>query len=82
MSVDAKGTDTFACPTTGTRETDSLACAGGHIRQVGTITVAIPVTHVTPTVGTANLFRVVGPGSRYHRERSTGMPRPGRARTV
>jgi type II secretory pathway pseudopilin PulG len=60
-SVDAAGTDTYACPTTGTRETDLLLCSAGHVRQVGTITVAIPVTHVTPTVGSANLFRVVGP---------------------
>ena len=32
------GTDTYACPTTGTRETDVLPCSGGHVRQVGTIT--------------------------------------------
>jgi len=62
-SVDAAGTDTYACPTTGTRETDLLLCAAGHIRQVGTVTVSIPVTHVTPTVGSANLIRVVGPAT-------------------
>jgi type II secretory pathway pseudopilin PulG len=62
-SVDAKVSDTYACPTTGARETDVLPCAGGHIRQVGTITVAIPVTHVTSTVGSANLLRIVGPGT-------------------
>ena len=56
-SVDAKVADTYACPTTGVRETDLLPCAGGHIRQVGTTTVAVPVTHVTATVGSANLLR-------------------------
>jgi type II secretory pathway pseudopilin PulG len=62
-SVDAAAADAYACPTTGTRETDLLLCSAGHIRQVGTITVAIPVSHVTPTVGSANLLRVVGPAT-------------------
>ena len=62
-SVDAKVADANACPTTGVRETDLLPCAGGHIRQVGTITVAVPVTHVTATVGSANLLRIVGPAT-------------------
>ena len=61
-SVAAKVTDTYACPTTGTRETDSLSCAGGHVRGAGTTTVSIPVTHVTSSVGAANLFRVVASG--------------------
>jgi hypothetical protein len=61
-SVTATGTDTYACPTTGTRETDSLSCVGGHVRAAGTTTVSIPVTHVTPTVGAANLLRIVASG--------------------
>jgi Tfp pilus assembly protein PilV len=61
-SVAAKGTDTYACPTTGTRETDSLPCVGGRVRAAGTTTVSIPVTHVTPTVGAAHLLRVVSSG--------------------
>lgn len=61
-SVAAKGTDTYACPTTGTRETDSLSCAGGHVRAAGTTTVSIPVTHVTSSVGSANLVRIVASG--------------------
>jgi Tfp pilus assembly protein PilV len=61
-SVAAKGTDTYACPTTGTRETDSLSCAGGHVRATGTTTVSIPVTHVTSSVGAANLVRIVASG--------------------
>jgi len=61
-SVAAKGTDTDACPTTGTRDTDSLSCAGGHVRDAGTTTVSIPVTHVTSAVGAANLIRIVASG--------------------
>jgi type II secretory pathway pseudopilin PulG len=62
-SVDAKLADAAACPTTGVRETDLLPCAGGHIRQVGTITVGVPVTHATLLVGSANLLRIVGPAT-------------------
>lgn len=61
-SVAAKVTDTYGCPTTGTRETDSLSCAGGHVRAAGTTIVSIPVTQVTPTVGAANLVRIVASG--------------------
>jgi type II secretory pathway pseudopilin PulG len=61
-SVAAKVTDTYACPTTGTREIDSLSCAGGHVRGAGTTTVSIPVTHVTSGVGAANLVRIVASG--------------------
>jgi len=62
-SVDAAGADAFDCPTTGTAETDLLACAAGHVRQVGAVTVEVPHSHVTPTVGSANLLRVVGPST-------------------
>ena len=61
-TVSAKGTDTYPCPTTGTREIDSLSCVGGHVRAAGITTVSIPVTHVTPTVGAANLARIVASG--------------------
>jgi type II secretory pathway pseudopilin PulG len=60
-TVKAATSDPYACPTTGVRETDQLACADGRVRHVGTATVSIPVTHVTPSVGAANLIRVVGP---------------------
>ena len=62
-TVKAAAADAYACPTTGVRETDQLACAAGRVRHVGTTTVSIPVTHVTPSVGPANLIRVVGPGA-------------------
>ena len=62
-SVDASGADTNQCPTTGTRETDLLPCAGAHVRQVGTMTVEVPHTHVSSLVGTANLLRIVAPAT-------------------
>jgi Tfp pilus assembly protein PilV len=62
-SVDASGVDTNACPTTGTRETDLLPCAAAHVRQVGTVIVQIPHSHVTSTVGAANLLRIVAPAT-------------------
>jgi hypothetical protein len=61
-SVASKVSDAYACPTTGTRETDSLSCAGGHVRAAGTTTVSIPVTHVTAGVGAANLVRIQASG--------------------
>jgi Tfp pilus assembly protein PilV len=60
-SVDASGVDTYACPTTGTRETDLLPCSGARTRQVGTATVEVLHSHVLTPVGAANLLRVVGP---------------------
>jgi Tfp pilus assembly protein PilV len=60
-SVDASGVDTYACPTTGTRETDLLPCSGAHARQVGTVTAEVLHSHVLAPVGAANLLRVVGP---------------------
>jgi Tfp pilus assembly protein PilV len=60
-SVDASGVDTYACPTTGTRETDLLPCSGAHVRQVGLATVEVFHSQVLAPVGVANLLRVVGP---------------------
>ena len=62
-SVDASAADTYACPTTGTRETDLLPCAGAHVRQVGTVTVTVPHSHVAGSVGSANLLRIVAPAT-------------------
>jgi type II secretory pathway pseudopilin PulG len=62
-SVDASGADTYACPTTGARETDLLPCSGAHVRQVGLVTVEIPHSHVVGTVGSANLLRIVAPAT-------------------
>jgi type II secretory pathway pseudopilin PulG len=63
VSVDASGIDTYACPTTGTRETDLLPCSGAHDRQVGTATVEVLHSHVLAPVGAANLLRVVSPAT-------------------
>jgi type II secretory pathway pseudopilin PulG len=80
-SVDAATADTYACPTTGVRETDLLACAAGHVRQVGTIAVSVPVTHVTSAVGSANLLRIVGPSTdttaKIDRDASAGTAEDG-----
>jgi len=80
-SIDASGSDTYACPTTGVRETDLLPCAASHVRQVGTITVSAPHTHVTPTVGAANLLRIVGPSTdttvKIDRDASAGTSEDG-----
>jgi type II secretory pathway pseudopilin PulG len=80
-SVDAALADTYACPTTGVRETDLLPCAAGHVRQIGTITASIPVTHVTSGVGSANLIRIVGPAAdttaKIDRDASAGTSEDG-----
>jgi Tfp pilus assembly protein PilV len=62
-TVDASGVDTYACPTTGTRETDLLPCSAARVRQVGTVTVQVPHSHVTSSVGAANLLRIVPPAA-------------------
>jgi len=62
-SVDASGVDTYACPTTGTRETDLLPCSSAHSRQVGTATVEVFHSPVLAPVGAANLLRVMGPAT-------------------
>jgi hypothetical protein len=62
-SVDASGTDTYACPTTGTRETDLLLCSGAKVRQVGEVTVQVLHSQLLSSVGPANLIRIVGPSS-------------------
>jgi hypothetical protein len=80
-SVSSAATDPYACPTTGLRETDLLPCAGGHVRQVGTTTVSIPVAHVTAMVGAANLVRIDGPAAdttaRIDRDASAGTSEDG-----
>jgi Tfp pilus assembly protein PilV len=80
-TVSATAADTYACPTTGVRETDQLSCVGGDVMEVGTTTVSVPVTHVTPTVGAANLIRVSGPAASttatIDRDASTGTSEDG-----
>ena len=58
-SVDASGSDTYACPTTGTRELDLLPCSGAHVRQVGTVTVQVLHAQLLAALGPANLLRAV-----------------------
>jgi type II secretory pathway pseudopilin PulG len=80
-TVTATAADTYACPTTGIRETDNLSCAGAHVRAAGTTTVSVPVSHVTPTVGAANLVRIVASAvdstATIDRDASTGTSEDG-----
>jgi type II secretory pathway pseudopilin PulG len=80
-TVSATAADTYACPTTGVRETDNLSCAGAHVRAAGTTTVSVPVSHVTPTVGAAYLVRIVASGvdtvATIDRDASTGTSEDG-----
>jgi len=63
VSTAAKSTDTYACPPSGTRENDSLACAGSQIKQVNAVTATVPFTHVVPSLGSAIVARAAAPGS-------------------
>ena len=62
-SVDASASDIYACPTTGTRESDLLPCSGAHVKQVGTITVSVLHAQLLATLGPANLLRVAAPAT-------------------
>jgi type II secretory pathway pseudopilin PulG len=62
VSTLAKATDAYACPPSGTRETDSLACAGAQVRQVNTVTATVPFTHVV-NIGNARIARLAAPAS-------------------
>ena len=63
VSTAAKSTDTYACPPGGTRETDSLLCSSAQVKQVNTMTAAVPFSHVVAALGTANAVRVTGPSA-------------------
>ena len=62
VSTAAKSTDTYACPPSGTRENDSLLCSSAQVKQVNTMTAAVPFSHVV-ALGTANVVRVTGPSA-------------------
>jgi type II secretory pathway pseudopilin PulG len=62
VSTTAKATDAAACPPSGTRETDSLPCAGARVRQVNTVTAVTPIDHVA-SVGDATVVRLAAPAS-------------------
>jgi hypothetical protein len=62
VSTAAKSTDTYACPPSGTRETDSLLCSSAQVKQVNAMTAAVPFSHVV-ALGTANVVRVTGPSA-------------------
>ena len=62
VSTAAKASDAFACPPTGTRETDSLGCAGARVQQANTVTAVTPLDHAV-AAGPATVVRLAAPGS-------------------
>jgi type II secretory pathway pseudopilin PulG len=62
VSTAAKATDAAACPPSGTRETDSLSCAGARVKQVNAVTAVTPVDHAA-AVGDATVVRLAAPAS-------------------
>lgn len=65
VSIAAKSTDTYACPPSGTRQTDSLACAGSRVKQGNAATAAIPLSHLIGSLGTMTAVRVTAPSTTY-----------------
>ena len=61
ISTTAKLADIYACPPSGTRETDSLSCTGAQTKLGGGMTVVSPLTHALCALGPATLVRVAAP---------------------
>ena len=61
LSTAAKLTDASACPPTGTRETDSLACVGIETTPGGTTTIVAPLSHAVAALGPATVLRITPP---------------------
>ena len=62
VSTAAKASDAAACPPSGTREIDSLACAGATVQQANTVTAVTPLDHAVD-LGPATVVRMAAPGS-------------------
>jgi type II secretory pathway pseudopilin PulG len=62
ISTAAKATDAAACPPSGTRETDSLGCAGARVNQVNAVTAVTPLDHAA-AVGDTTVVRLAAPAS-------------------
>ena len=62
VSTAAKATDAAACPPSGTRETDSLACAGARVQQVNAVTAVTPLDHVV-ALGDATVVKLNAPAA-------------------
>ena len=61
-SAAAAAADTYACPTSGTRETDGLGCVAAAERQSGNVSVTMPFDHFA-ALGTATVVRVAAPST-------------------
>jgi hypothetical protein len=62
VSTAAQAIDAAACPPSGTRETDALACAGARVMQVNSVTAVTPVDHAA-AIGDATVVRLAAPAS-------------------
>jgi type II secretory pathway pseudopilin PulG len=51
------------CPIPTTTQTDKLPCAGGQVRQSGTMSVVANINGTSPAVGSMTLARVLEPGA-------------------
>ena len=63
LSTTAKLADTFACPPSGTRETDSLPCTGAQTQLGGAMTVVAPLSQAVTTLGPATLVKIGAPST-------------------
>ena len=63
LSTTAKLADTFACPPSGTRETDNLPCTSVQSQLGGAMTVVTPLTHALSALGPATLVKVAAPSA-------------------
>ena len=59
-STTSTAADAFACPPNGTRETDSLPCAGARVRQSSQIVAEVPLSHALGALGPASIARLNG----------------------
>ncbi len=55
--------DAYACPPSGTRETDNLACSGAQTTLGGAMTIVAPLSHAVGTLGPATLVKVGAPST-------------------
>ncbi len=59
-SASAAAADTYACPTSGVRESDGLPCAAAAAQQAGSITATMPFDHFA-ALGPATVVKVTPP---------------------
>ena len=58
LSTEATLADLYACPPSGTAETDGLACSAVETQFAGMMTVVAPLSHVAGALGPATIVKV------------------------